>query len=395
MLSFPRALGEGARLALLVSGCGAALLVSGCSPVLGAAGSLRAELTPSLTQSRERAAPLVADAERALDDAALAESRGELDAAAEHRARARLLSASAASVATARAHEEATEAALGEAAALLEEAEAIDGEADALEGEANRVAAARAAREEALRALSRAEQDEARGRRATHVSLDDAAAMRNAARDIRGRARLLLAAAVVIADRGDVALGAARTDTERLLSSSEAATDPLRMLHDADAAHDAARAALGIARRGRPVTAEQVRSLMEACESEGFAAVLLERGVAIDLAPYFAGTSRTPSREGSARLERLAALLGSYPEGPVLVVLGGALGESRSAALMSALGPAARLELQVDSSAPTAARVILASYAPPTPESAARLLGDAPDAESAMDLEAHPTPEPE
>jgi len=371
------------------------MISAGCGGTLGAAGSLRAELMPSLEQSRERSAPLVADAERALDDAETAEARGELDAAAEHRARARLLSASAASVASTRADEEAAETSLREAAALLEEADALDREAEVLEGDANRVAAGRAAREEALRALMRAEEDEARGRRATHVSLDDAAAMRNAARDLRGRARLLLAAAVVIAGRNGVDLGVTRTDAERLLSSSESAPDPLRMLHDADAAHDAARAALGVARRGHPVAAAQVRSLMEACTSEGFAAVLLERGVSIDVASYFTGTSRTPSREGTARLERLAALLASYPEGPVLVVLGGSLADARSSALMAALGPVDRLELQVEATAPAGARVILASYAPPTPESATRLLGDPPEAGGGMDVEAHPTPDPE
>ncbi len=364
--------------------------LAGCGGGLGAAGTLRAELVPGLDAARERAAPLVADAERALDEAEVAEARGDLDAAAEHRARARLLSASATSVAATRADDEAAEASLREAATMLEEADAIDREAEALEGEANRIAASRAAREEAVRALTRAEEDEARGRRASHVSLDDAPAMRNAARDLRGRARSLLAAAIVIAARGEVDLSEARADVERLLASSEAATEPLTMLRDADAADDAARAALGIARRGGPVTAAQVRSLLEACASEGFAAVLSERGVSIDVAPYFSGTGRTPTREGAERLERLAALLGSYPEGALLVAVGGGLAEARGAALASALGE--RAEVQADAAASASARVVALSYAPLAPEASG---ATSVDGSSAMDVEAHPTPDPE
>ena len=70
------------------------VLLVGC----GGAGArdartLRLELSPAMDASRERAAPLVASVEQALMDAEAAEAALDVTGAAEHRTRARLLSA--------------------------------------------------------------------------------------------------------------------------------------------------------------------------------------------------------------------------------------------------------------------------------------------------------------
>lgn len=370
-------------------------LLSACGgPQTRDASGLRGELRSELDAARERAEPTVVDAEEALRRADEAEARGDLEAAAEHRAAARLLAARATAIASAHAEDEARAVLEAESAQLLEEALAIEAEAQTLEADATRLAAARAAREEALRALTRAEADESRGRRVVRLSLDDAAAMRTAARDIRRRARLLLSAATAIAARREPPLGDLGAETERALRASEEADEPLEALREADAAHDAARAALGRARRGLPVTAASVAALLEACESEGFTARALEQGIAIDLEAFFTGTSRAPSREGVQRLARLGGLLGSHPAGPIVIDVHGELAAPRAqairAALLEAGIEATRLELSTVEEG-RGVRVLLAAYAAPTPDTATRLLGEAPT-EGGIRVDARPAP---
>ena len=377
----------GAALVALSAACGGAQTRD--------ASGLRSELESVLEAARERAEPTVVDAEQALTWADEAEARDDLEAAAEHRAAARLLAARATAIASARAEDEARAVLEAESAQLLEEALAIEAEAEALEADATRLAAARAAREEALRALTRAEADEARGRRVGRLSLDDAAAMRTAARDIRRRARLLLSAATAIAARSEHEITDLGAETERLSTASEEADEPLEALRQADAAHDAARAALGRARRGLPVTAASVAALLEACESEGFTARALERGIAIDVEAFFPGTGRTPSREGAPRLGRLGALLGSHPTGPIVIEVHGELAAPRAQAIRAALIEAGieetRLELSTTEEG-RGMRVLLAAYAAPTPGTATRLLGEAP-AEGGVRVDARPAPD--
>lgn len=375
----------------------AALWGCGAAPARDAR-SLSAELHASLEAARERAGPAVADAEQALREAESAELAGDLVGGAEHRARARLAAARATEVAAARAETEARSALEAETASALEEALALDTESAAIEAEASRIAATRTAREETLRALRRAETDEARGRRRIHLSLDDEAAMRGAARDLRQRAQLLLGAAIAIAARNGTTIEAPRAEAERLVAASSAASEPLEALRSADAAHDAARTALGQARRGAPVDEAQVRALLEAAASEGFEAVQLERGVAIDVSSAFEA-GRAPTGAGAGRLRRLSALVASHPAGPAVVEVAasGALAEARAGAIRSALEAggveASRIEVRARDEVATSARVVLPSYAIAMAGAGPMALdAPAPSAPGAG-VDAHPTPD--
>jgi hypothetical protein len=359
-----------------------AWLALGCGAATSTGAGLRAELAPLLDAARPAAPAEAAAAEAELDAAERAARTGDLPAAADHRAAARLL-ASLASERAARSELLEAHAALErEASDLLEEAAALDAEARAHELAASRLAAGRAAREEALRAFARAETEEARRRRRGRLSLDDARDLGEAAEALRRRARLLAAAAAVL-DPG--AAPERRDELAVLLARSEAATEPLGAVAEADHAHRVARALLGAARRARPVDERVVASLLEAAASEGLPAVRVERGVALDAAPAL-----EPGAP-SARLARLAALVASYPEGPVQIEAGGAEAEARAQRVLAALAsggvPPGRASVELG--AASGVRVLLVAYAPAAPTDAV-LAGEAPSTSAAVD--AHPTP---
>ncbi len=290
---------------LALAGCGAGARVSGAlARDLGAI---------DLDRAAARAPDLVAAARASADEARAAESRGD-EAAAEDDATMARLYAQAAVDEAARLEAEAARLE-AEREMLAAEQETAEVEAARAGGEAAlaRLAAARTAREEAARALARAEVDEARPGRARQDSLTDVAEVREAARALRDRARLLDAAATALGAPPSPAVSDA-------LTGSETATVPLEALARADAAHTAARARLAAARRAHPgVDAVRIASLVEAAESEGFHVVRLARGIGVEVEDVFEGATPRASRAGQARLARLAALLASYPEGPVRV----------------------------------------------------------------------------
>jgi hypothetical protein len=266
-----------------------------------------------LEAAMARAPDLVSAARAAQADARADDERGDALAAADDATLARLYGQAAVDEA---ARLEADDARLASERATLEaEAQLHEVEASRAASTAQlaRLAAARTAREEGARSLARAEEDEARPARARHDSLSDAAEMREAARAIRDRARMLAAAAV--------ALGAsASTNVDDLITQSEAATAPLEQVRLADRAHAAARALLAEARRAHPVVDEaRIASLVEAAEAEGFQAVRLARGTGIELESAFEGTTTRLTRAAQGRVARLAQLVASYPDGPVRV----------------------------------------------------------------------------
>lgn len=359
------------------------LLLVGCGASTRGAAALRTELSARLEAAQPGAPAVVADAERALEAAEAAEVAGDEVAAADHRALARLLTSIAEERAAEAAAREGAATLDAEATALETEAVRLETEAAATEAEASRIAAVGAAREEALRAWTRAEADEARGRRRGRLSLDDAAAMREAAQTIRARARLLAAAATEL-DRAATAEGA--LEVERLSSASSADADPIDALDHAEAAHRAARALLGLARRGHPVDETQIRALLEAATTEGFGAVRIERGVAIDLSFAFEGSATRPAPSALPRLRRLAAIASSHPAGQLLVEASGERARALSTALAAAGIEAGRLA----TSTAEGTRLVFVAYAPAAPSTATVLGGEAPA--TSAEVPAEPTP---
>lgn len=316
-----------------------------CAALLGCGGASHASRTLAadldalqLDEARAHAPDLVSAARAAQADAATDDDRGDEAAAADDATLARLYG----------------QAAIEESSRLEADAARLEAERGTLDAEAQlhealassaastadlaRLAAARTAREEGARSLARAEVDEARPARARHDSLSDAGEMRQAAHAIRDRARLLSAAAT--------SLGAGSSaSVDDLITQSEAATAPIDMVRLADRAHTAARARLAEARRARPgVDAARTASLVEAAQSEGFHAVRLARGTGIELESVFDGASSRPNRASEGRLARLAALVASYPDGPVRVEIDSAssgdvarLAPQRAAAVVRAL----------------------------------------------------------
>jgi hypothetical protein len=369
-----------------------ATTIVGCGAAPRSADALANELAAlDLDAASESAPDLVLAARGALDEARAAESRGDAVAAADFATIARLSASTAI--------EEAARIRL-EHETLETERETLDAEAEVLAmerasteatAELARLAAARTARELGAAALARAEVDEARPARAAHLSLTEAAEVRAAASAIRGRARLLRAAAV--------AMGAsAPASLEDLLTRSEDASEPLEDIALADRAYEAARTLLGDARRAAPgVDAARIASLVEAAESEGFHAMTMERGTAIELEDAFTGTSTRPTTAGAARLGRLAALVASYPDGAVLVEVDARttadatrLSPARATSVVSALVsggvPSSRVSAAPSTgpggtpSPQARVRVVLVAYASATPPSGGTI-GPTPPAE--------------
>jgi hypothetical protein len=276
--------------------------------------ALRLELEASgLDEARQDAPDLAAAAYAALEEAARAELAGDREALGDHATRARLL-ASAALAERERAAADRERLELERRAIELEEQILADErEARAVEEEARREAAARAAREELLRALERAERGEAHPVRRRRLSIGNEAEARRAAVAIRERSRLLAAAAAAMG--ADAAALARVQEIAERSASTEASLEALAL---AAQAYDAARAALASARRARAApTAEEIHAAEEAARSEGFRVVRLDRGLGIEVEGLFHPGSTRPLPQVAGRLRRLAALVASHPHGPV------------------------------------------------------------------------------
>lgn len=296
-----------------------ALLVAGVVAACGGGGprasrDVREELGgEAAAAARERAPDLVARVEAAIEDADEAEARGDDAAAADHATRARLL-LEAAQVEAARIEdEEARRAIEGRVAEILAQARRDERARERLSAELSRLAGARAAREEALRALEQAEEDEGRRGRQARVSLDETRDLRRGAAALRARARLTIGAARALGASDEV-LAPALEAVER---SEEARREPLEALRVADEAHRAALRALGAARdETEGPGPDGPGALAEAARAEGFEALALPEGTAVEAEGIFRGRS---TRARGARIQRLAALAAAHPHGPIQI----------------------------------------------------------------------------
>ena len=339
---------------LALAGCG------GASVSVGARGATTVE-TSSIEALRADAPELVASAERARDAAEALEARGEAAAAADRRTEARLLE-DAALAEHERADAVRAQAELEQQTIASEEQTLRDrAELDALEISVRRAAAARVAREELQRALVRAEQDEAaRASRRVRHSAGDVGELRRAAALIADHARWLLhAASAMGAPADEVARVAVRLEPSASASGASA-------LSSAEEARRDAQALLGARRRLQPVlTVEDVSSLCEAAELEGFTVARLERGLSIEALNVFRAGSEVSSPLGRVRLRRLAALLASYPVGSIVLELDPT--SAREEALSGRRADVVRATLEAGGVAPdrTTVRVMAAATGAP------------------------------
>jgi hypothetical protein len=321
-----------AILAVLLAACGGGSTVTR---------SLRDRLeSPESRAARDRAPELIAQVEAALEDAEAAQRANDAAAAADHATRARLLLDAAVTEAARIVDEEERGAVEERVASALARARRDEAAREAIGAELARHASARAAREEALRALVQAAEDEARPRRRARVSLEEAQDLRRAAEALRARARLTVAAAEALGASAD----AIRPANEALAASEEARTNLIAALDAADHAHHEALRALGEARSQLEAPGpDGASALAEAARAEGFEAIALPEGLAVEAEGIFAAGGI--ARNARARVERLAALVAAHPHGPVQVQaqvpIGGPRGErlavQRAEALRRAL----------------------------------------------------------
>ncbi len=382
-------------LSLLAALLGTASLAS-CG---GASSSRAARLRADLTELRETELAQSEPARRA-DEAILAaesaERAGDAIAEAEHASRARAWARTAVDEVEA----SGLERRLGELDAELLE---VESQASALEHAAfdrrrasEQLAAARASREEVLRALARAEADESTPRRSRRVGLSDGAEVSRMAEVLAERARVLLAAAGAMGARDEAA-----SPAREALAALGSIAEPLARLAAADHAHGLARAALADARHhaGATPDATEIATLREALVSEGFTPFRDERGLGAQLTGVFEGTAIAPAMRG--RLRRLGELFASHPAGPLVLLVEtssdrgqqtqavrqlealrrAVLGEREREVVVATL-----VEVRVPGSGPPAtpdgARVLLPAYVERGPEPATAEAASTPSATS-------------
>lgn len=348
-------------------GCG------GGSTDLRRSAELRAHVTSSVGTIRNDAARR---ARAALDAAVAAYAQGRGVEGDELASVARAWAETAALEHAVEQHETELAAMEVEAVERAAEARVASSSADESIAERQAQATALAAQDELVRALRRAEAEEASPRRARRLSLDSPAQILRFAQVIESRARVLLAAAR--------ALGASREPTAaalRALDAIASASDPLEKLAASDRAYAAAQLALGDARRraGERPSDEEIVSLVEALRSEGFEVQRDERGLGARFAEIFRGTDVAPSRRGELR--RLGRLLSAHPFGPVVLVVETASDDQRAraqadrrlASLRRALLPEGGREVVPVAASvggargPNVAYVLLAAYVTPGP----------------------------
>lgn len=311
-----------------------------------------------LEQAREAAPDLVAAALEAASQADEAHRNGDGDAEADLVTRARLLALAAETererIAITRERATYEEEALG----LEDEIHSLESAARRAEAQAARMAAARFARAQLRAALNLAQHDESRPSRARRVELADAAQLRESARVIADRARLIAATAT--------ALGGDASEVEAILSGLGSAGDPMATLELAEGALERARHALGDARAGRAFQPSELDSLREASADLGVEWIQLEIGLG------------TPIDLRNA--ERIAAILSMYPHGPALLqaIPTGASSTAQRAAqhaaeqirarLVAAGVGADRVRIELSPPAPAATLLVLPSYGGPAPQ---------------------------
>jgi hypothetical protein len=293
-----RAMALPACLVALMSACGA-------SPAPSAQLD-RAFEQAQVKVARGRAPDLVAAAERARRDAAVAEQAGDEQAARDHATRARLLLGAAVAESERLKVEEARIEVERQARALVAQARAAERGREELARETRRTLSAQVASEQASRAFAAAEEAERRrfGRSPGEVE----ARYREAAGILRDRARLVAAAAVAL---GAAPEADALREMRKAIDGSAKSRDAAGAVGEAARAHRLALKALGEARarRGGPTPAE-VGSLVRTAMEMGLRVERSERGLRI--APPARRWEGLPTR-------RLVSLLTAHPHGPVVV----------------------------------------------------------------------------
>ncbi len=269
--------------------------------VVAACGGASVQTDPStlfdpegLEAARREAPDLVAQAERAANEARAAEADGDTEAAQDHATRARLLY-QAAVVESERA---AIDRERLEASQTAEEATQAAVRADeqraAIEIQAQRANAAEVARAQMQRAFAQAEEDE--GRRLRRRSAEVDRARTEAAAALRERTRLVLSAARALGANAE-AIDAVNIPT---------GGTPIEQIQRANTAHAQALEVLGAARTAHPVDEASRESLLAAVRERSLQARLEPRGIVID------GVT-------TARGSVLAQLVAAHPHGPVEV----------------------------------------------------------------------------
>lgn len=279
--------------------------MAGCGGPPGPAVHLTAVFQqPEVADARRMAPDLMAAADRARADAKRAAEHHDRAAAEDHATRARLLVAAAVAESTRLQLEKERLAAERKARALEAQARNDDQKREQLVRETRRMLAAQVAREQAVKSFADAAIVEERG--AARRGGADRARHHEAAEVLRGRARLLLAAARALGLGDDVA-----GPVEQQIEATAKVTPPSAELAQAEAAVEAALRALGKARASRPgPTPEEVQGAWEMATEMGFAVDRTDRGTVL----------RPASGRWSATMERrLASLLASQPAGPVRI----------------------------------------------------------------------------
>ncbi len=292
-----------------------ALLSIGCGGGPNASRDVRQRLESAESQAaRERVPDLIASVEAAIEAADNAEAAGNTDAASDHATRARLLLDAAQAEAVRIGDEEERARVEERISQVLARARRDEDARAQIDTELARLASARTAREEALRALQQAQQDEARPGRRARLSLEQAEDLRRAATILRARARLAAAAAESLGADAH----ALRPVNDALTASEQAVRDPVAALDAADRANHEALRALGTARRALSAPGpDGPAELAEAARADGFEALALPEGLAVEADRVYSGNAL--ARQAADRVRQLAALVIAHPHGPVQV----------------------------------------------------------------------------
>ena len=247
-----------------------------------------------LEAARREAPDLVAQAERAAEDARRADAAGDTEIAQDHATRARLLYEAAVVEAERAALDRRRVELVRETEEATEAAVRADEQRAAREVREQRANAAQVARTQMEHAFAQAEEDEARRLRSRSAEVDRARL--EAASALRERTRMILSAARALG--GDAAAIAA----VRLTAQGT----PVAQILAANDAHRRALEILGEARRAHPVDDAARDALMAALQERSFEARVEARGVVVD------GVS-------AARADVLAELIAAHPHGPLEV----------------------------------------------------------------------------
>lgn len=253
-------------------------------------------------RAREHAPDLVAQAERAHEQARAFERDGNLRAADDEETRARLLLAAALAETDRAISDEQRVIIENETSAQTQQAEHDEQERVEIEHENARMAASVAAREELARALDQATREEPRRRNLVSSSTAGSIA---AASAFARQAELDLATAIAIGAPAESA-DAARAALTRFRAASASSSE---RIHAAAEARVAALEALGRARAILPAPSQEtIASLVEMAGRFGVAGSMTPRGFVVE-------------NVGNAARARIVELATAFATGPLVIEL--------------------------------------------------------------------------